>query len=187
MIAGTRADAEALREETAEILSTIGLRLSPEKTRITHIDEGLDFLGWHIQRHRKPGTAQSYVYTYPSKKAVQTVTGKVRALSRLNRNQPLEVLLHNLNPLLRGWCSYFQPGVSSATFAYLRAFTWRRVMGWLRRKHLGMSWKQLRRRYYQGGWWPTDGDVALFNPARIPTTRYRYRGAAIPTPWASTT
>ncbi len=44
MIAGTRADAESLREETAEILSTIGLRLSPEKTLITHIDEGLDFL-----------------------------------------------------------------------------------------------------------------------------------------------
>ena len=51
-----RADAEALREEIAEVLSTMGLRLSPEKTLITHIDEGLDFLGWRIQRHRKRGT-----------------------------------------------------------------------------------------------------------------------------------
>ena len=42
----------------------MGLRLSPEKTLITHIDEGLDFLGWHIQRHRKPGTNRRYVYTY---------------------------------------------------------------------------------------------------------------------------
>jgi RNA-directed DNA polymerase len=49
-----------------------------------------------------------------------------------------------------------------------------------------MSWKQVRRRYCQGGWWPSDGDVSLFNPARMRTTRYRYRGAAIPTPWAST-
>ena len=45
----------------------------------------------------------------------------MRTLSRLNRNQPLEVLLHTLNPAPRGWCTYFQPKVSSATFAYLRA------------------------------------------------------------------
>ncbi len=44
MIAGTRADAETLREQSAEVLATMGLRLSPEKTVITHIDEGLDFL-----------------------------------------------------------------------------------------------------------------------------------------------
>jgi RNA-directed DNA polymerase len=186
LVKGERADVEAMRDEAATVLAAMGLRLSQEKTAITHIDEGLDFLGWRIQRHRKPGTAKRYVYTYPSKKAVMAVTGKVRALTRLNRNQPLEVLLHNLNTVLRGWCSYFQPGVSSATFHYLRAFTWRRVIGWLRRKHPRMSWKTLRRRYCQGGWWPTHGEVALFNPARIRTTRYRYRGVAIPTPWAST-
>jgi RNA-directed DNA polymerase len=187
LVKGERADVEAMRDEAAAVLATVGLRLSQAKTVITHIDEGLDFLGWRIQSHRKPGTAKSYIYTYSSKRAVKSVTGKVRTLSRLNRNQPLEVLLHNLNPALRGWCTYFQPGVSSATFAYLRGFTWRRVMGWLRRKHPRMTWKQLRRRYCQGGWWPSHGDVVLFNPARTRTTRYRYRGAAIPTPWASTT
>jgi RNA-directed DNA polymerase len=187
LVKGERADVEAMREEAAAVLATVGLRLSQAKTLITHIDEGLDFLGWRIQRHRKPGTDKSYVYTYPSKKAVKAVTGKVRALSRLNRNQPLEVLLHNLNPVLRGWCTYFQPGVSSSTYAYLRGFTWRRVMGWLRRKHPRMNWRQLRRRYCRGGWWPSGSDVALFNPARMRTTRYRYRGAAIPAPWASMT
>ena len=89
-----RAHAEALREEAAAVLAPMGLRLSTEKTKITHIDEGLDFLGWRIQRHRKRGTAKSFVYTYPSKKAVRAVTGKVRTLSRLNKNLPLEVLLH---------------------------------------------------------------------------------------------
>ncbi|WP_438306887.1 hypothetical protein ACSHXN_44815 (plasmid) [Streptomyces sp. HUAS TT11] len=43
---------------------------------------------------------------------------------------------------------------------------WRQVFGWLRRKHLGTGWKELRRRYCGGGWWPHDGDVVLFNPAR---------------------
>jgi len=185
LVKGERADVETMRGEAATVLATMGLRLSPEKTTITHIDEGLDFLGWRIQRHRKPGTVKSYVYTYPSKKSVAAVTRKVRTLSRLNRNFPLEVLLHTLNPALRGWCTYFRPGVSAATFRYLRAFTWRRVIGWIRRKHPGMTWKQWRRRYCHGGWWPTDGEVALFDPGRMRTTRYRYRGAAIPNPWAS--
>jgi RNA-directed DNA polymerase len=52
MVHGTKTDAETLREEIAGVLSTMGLRLSQEKTLITHIDEGLDFLGWRIQRHR---------------------------------------------------------------------------------------------------------------------------------------
>jgi RNA-directed DNA polymerase len=64
VIKGSRADAEALREEIAEVLSAMGLRLSPEKTLITHIDDGLDFLGWRIQRHRKKGTREQYVYSY---------------------------------------------------------------------------------------------------------------------------
>ena len=135
LVKGERADVETMRDEAATVLDD-GPAPVAEKTMITHIDEGLDFLGWRIQRHRKPGTVKSYIYTYPAKKSVAAVTRKVRTLSRLNRNFPLDVLLHTLNPALRGWCSY-QPGVSAATFRYLRAFTWRRVIGWIRRKHRG--------------------------------------------------
>ncbi len=183
MIRGTRADAEALRDEIAGVLAGMGLRLSPEKTLITHIDEGLDFLGWRIQRHRKRGTQQHYVYTYPARKAVRAVRAKVKAICRLNVNLPLEVLLHQLNPVLRGWTSHFRPGVSSAAFDYLRAYVWQRVIGWIRRKHRRMNWKELRRRYCGGGWWPADGKVTLFDPGRVRTTRYRYRGTAIPSRW----
>ena len=109
--------AEAYREEAADVLSTMGLRLSPEKTAITHIDEGIDFLGWRIQRRRKRGTSKHYVYTYPARKSVTSVTAKVKTLCRQNISLPLEVLLHRLNSLLRGWTTYFRPGVSSATFS----------------------------------------------------------------------
>jgi RNA-directed DNA polymerase len=187
VVSGTRAHAEALREEIAGVLSTMGLRLSPDKTLITHIDEGLDFLGWRIQRHRKRGTDRYYVYTYPAHKALMAAMDKVKALCRQDRNLPLEVLLHRLNPLLRGWTAYFRPGVSSSAFNYLRAFTWRQVVRWLRRKHPRITWKELRRRFCRGGWWPADGEVALFNPAAVTTTRYRYRGRNIPSPWPSTT
>ena len=186
MVRGTKSDAEALREEIAGVLAGMGLRLSPEKTLITHIDEGLDFLGWRIQRHRKRGTRQHYIYTYPARKAVKAAMAKVKTICRQNVNLPLEALLHQLNRVLRGWTAYFRPGVSSATFKYLSAYTWSRVMRWLRRKHRRITVKDLRRRFCGGGWWPGTEERTLFNPAKVPTTRYRYRGTAIPTPWPAT-
>ena len=183
MVHGTRADAEALREEIAGVLSTMGLRLPPEKTLITHIDEGLDFLGWRIQRHRKKGTSRHYVYTYPSKKALMAVKDKVRALCRQDVNLPLEVLLHRLGRMLRGWTAYFRFGVSHDTFRYLRAFLWRQVIGWLRRKYRRSNWKELRRLACGGGWWPATAEVTLFDPARVRTIRYSCRGTKIASPW----
>ena len=184
MVHGTRADAEALRDEIAGVLSTMGLRLSPEKTLITHIDEGLDFLGWRIQRHRKKGTNRHYVYTYPSKKALAAVKDKVRALCRQDVNLPLETLLHRLGRMLRGWTAYFRFGVSHNTFRYLRAFLWRQVFGWVRRKYRRSNWKELRRRASGGRWWPTTEEVTLFDPAKVRTIRYSYRGSKIPSPWS---
>src|SRR5258707_2108450 len=117
MVAGSEADARALREETAGVLSPMGLRLSEDKTLIFHIDKGLDFLGWHIQRHRKRGTDRQYVYTYPSRKALRAVMAKVKAACRrTGTGVPLDDLLIQLNRMLPGWCAYFRPGVSSATF-----------------------------------------------------------------------
>ena len=185
MVSGTKAHAHAIRDEVAVVLSTLGLRLSEEKTGVVHIDDGLDFLGWRIQRQTRRGTTDRYVYTYPSKKALRAVMAKVRTATRGGSDLTLGVLLHRLNPVLRGWTNYFQSGVSSATFQYLGAFTWRRVIGWLRRKHPRITWKQLRRRHLSGGWWPTENEVTLFNTAAVRTSRYRYRGAAIPSPWPS--
>jgi RNA-directed DNA polymerase len=184
MVAGTRAHAEALKDEVAAVLATMGLRLSDAKTSIRPIDEGVDFLGWRIQRHQQRGSTRRYVYTYPSKKALAAIKAKVRALTKAMRNQPLRALLHRLNFMLRGWTTYFRHGSSSATFDYLRAFTWRRVVGWLRRKHPRISWKELRRRYLPG-WWPTQGMVRMVNPSAVAIIRHRYRGAKIPTPWTS--
>ena len=59
MVRGQRSDAEALWQETAMVLAPMGLNLSPKKTRVSHIDEGMDFLGWHIQRRRWRGRGQA--------------------------------------------------------------------------------------------------------------------------------
>jgi RNA-directed DNA polymerase len=187
LVAGERRHAEALREEAAAVLAPMGMRLSEPKTLITHIDDGFDFLGWRIQRHLKKGTAsQRYVYTYPAKKSVASITGKIKAVCRLDTNLPLDAVLHQLNRVLRGWTTYFRPGVSFATFDYLRAFTWKHVIAWIRRKHRRITWKELRRRYCAGRWWPVTATATLFNPTDAGTTRYQYRGTAIPSPWPGT-
>jgi RNA-directed DNA polymerase len=182
LLAGTRTDAESLRAQVAAVLAEMGLRLSEAKTRVVHIDKGLEFLGFRIQRHPRRGTTRRHIYTYPSKAAVAAVKTKVRAATRQGTNQPLAALLSRLNPVLRGWANYFRHGVSKATFNYLRAFVWRRVVSWLRRKHPRMSWEQLRRRHLPA-WWPAQGETMLLDPARVPVTRYRWRGDRIPSPW----
>jgi RNA-directed DNA polymerase len=184
LLAGTRTDAERLRAEAAAVLLPMGLRLSQEKTKIVHIDEGFDFLGMHIQRHKKRGAAKRYVYTYPSRAALAAVKGKVRNATRGTINQSLSDLLNWLNPILRGWTNYHRHGAASATFSYLTAFTWRRVWIWLRHKFPKATVKELRRRYLPG-WHPQQDEVRLFYPETVAIVRYRYRGTAIPSPWAT--
>jgi RNA-directed DNA polymerase len=127
MVSGDRDHAVLARETVAAVLAPIGLRLSEAKTMITHIEVGLDFLRWRIQRHRKRGTTRHYVYTYPAKKALKAITAKVKTQCRTDVNRPLPALLHRLNPALRGWCAYFRPGVSSSTFQYLSKIAWYQV------------------------------------------------------------
>ena len=90
MVRGDRNDAEALREEIAAVLAPMGLRLSAAKTRVRHIDEGFDFLGWRIQRRaRRSRTNKKAVYTYPSKKSLASIMGKVRRLTRRRHHRTL--------------------------------------------------------------------------------------------------
>jgi RNA-directed DNA polymerase len=108
VISGERHHAEALREQVTEVLAPLGLRLSPEKTQVVHVeDEGFDFIGFHIHRRRKRGTNKYYVYTTPSKKAVQAIKDKVSAKTyRHTLNNSLDEVLVSLNRLLRGWANY---------------------------------------------------------------------------------
>jgi RNA-directed DNA polymerase len=78
MVLGTRAHAEAVRDEAAAALAPMGLRLSEQKMRITHIHEGFDFLVFRIQRQLKRGSGKPTVHTYPLKAAVATVKRKMR-------------------------------------------------------------------------------------------------------------
>lgn len=187
MVRGERSHAEALQEEVAAVLAPLGLRLSREKTRVTHIDEGFVFLGYEIRRQRKRGTSKYYVYTKPSKAAIQKAKDKVSAKTyRSTRNQSLDKVITGLNQYLVGWANYFRYGVSKDVFSALDNHAWGRLMRWTRAKYAGkrrLGMKEIRRRFCDVGWRFAHNGVAFTGASSVKVTRYRYRGSKIPNPW----
>ena len=99
LVHGTRDDARALRAEVGRVLAPMGLRLSADKTRLTHIEEGFEFLGWRIQRRKKKGTrGTTRVYTYPSKKSLASIIDRIRILTRRTAHRTLADLLRRPGP-----------------------------------------------------------------------------------------
>ena len=182
MVHGTREQAREALERLAGRVEALGLKLKAEKTAITHIDEGFAFLGQRIVR--RPKGNKRYVYTFVSNEALASVRRKVKALTgRSTTNLELSELIAALNPVLRGWANHFRHAAAKRTFDYLGYYAWWRVGRWLRKKHPRITWKQIGRRYTSNGTFQDKG-IALFNPGSISVTRYRYRGARIPNPWA---
>ena len=182
LVHGTRDDARALRAEVGRVLAPMGLRLSADKTRLTHIEEGFEFLGWRIQRRKKKGTrGTTRVYTYPSKKSLASIIDRIRILTRRTAHRTLADLLRRLNPAIRGWCAYFQHGVSKRTFCYVDNFAFRRILGWLYKRHPRLNKHTVNRRFLPG-WRIRDDGIEFFRACRVPVTRYRYRGTRIPSP-----
>jgi RNA-directed DNA polymerase len=185
MVFGTRRQAEELYGEIETVLATVGLRLAPDKTRVVGIDEGFDFLGFRIQRHRRRGSDRKLIYTYPSKKSLNTIRRKVTtATGRQTTSLPAKNMFAHLGQITRGWALYFRHGASARAFDLLNHHLWWRAWRWLRNKHPNRKAHWIIRHYYgPGRWWPTADGTTLFQPATVTVIRYRYRGARIPNPW----
>ncbi|HSW05797.1 group II intron reverse transcriptase/maturase [Aquabacterium sp.] len=125
-------------------LAQRGLRLSPAKTRVTHIDQGFDFLGWNFRKYS--GT----LLIKPSKKNVQAFYGKVREIVKGNLAVKQADLIRLLNPVLRGWAQYHHPVVAKETFNRLDSLLWWRLTRWTRRRHPKKSPTWVAQKY-----WPT--------------------------------
>jgi RNA-directed DNA polymerase len=187
LVNGTRQDTGALREQIAEALATLGLRLPESKTRVVHLSEGFPFLGFRIQRRRKRGTNKHYVYTFIDDRPIRSVKARIRALTRRTSQLDLDYVLTRLNQVMHGWANHFRHAVAKNVFAMLDNFAWWRVIRMLMTRHR-WRWKDVRRRYAiaSGRRLPvTAGEVEMRRIAAIPVTRYRYRGTKIPGPWAA--
>jgi RNA-directed DNA polymerase len=186
LVRGTDAQAHAIKEETAAFMrEQMQLTLSPEKTCVTHVDDGFDLLGFRIVR-RPWKKSKRVAYSFPSQRALREIMHRIKTLtSRNTLNLSLDRLIHALNPILRGWANYYRHAASSRCLACLSHYLWWRVIRWLRKKYPRLTWKQIRRRCWGHHWTSRDG-TRLAWPDEIPVTRYRYRGHDIPSPWTAT-
>ena len=182
MVFGNRAHAEALWEQMVNILSPFGLRLASEKTQVVHIDEGFDFLGFHIQRHTQKGSTRSFIYSYPSKKSITSIRRQLKDATKQITHQPADQLFLRLGRITRGWAQYFRHSSASVTFSKLRHYLWWRVWQWIKHKHPHTSRRALFLTYNRTHWFEYNG-VRLYDPATMTIQRFRYRGSKIPTPW----
>ena len=167
VVTGEKEHAEALRERVADVLAPMGLRLSAEKTRVVHLDDGFDFLGFNIRRMRKRGSAKFFVYTVPSRKAVASIKARVRAMTyRATLHRDPGYLMDYLGRVLRGWANYFRHGVSKRTFNAIDSYAWERITAWLRRSTAsdGQSCGAGSACPAPGAW-STTGDGSVAQPA----------------------
>jgi RNA-directed DNA polymerase len=188
LVHGSEEHVQALREDVANVLAPLGLRLSPAKTRVVHMSDGFDFLGFRLRWRSKRGSNKWHVYTFIATRPIRSLKAKIRALTHRTSQQDLRFVLTRLNEVMHGWANYFRHAVAKHTFSTLDAFTWRRLISMLMRRH-HWNWTAIRRRFTTstGRWLPITADGIEYRPiAAIPVTRYRWRGTTIPNPWPAT-
>ena len=161
-------------------LAVRGLRLSEAKTKIVHIDEGFDFLGWNFRKY------SGKLLIKPSKKNVQAFYEKLRKVIGENLGAKQENLIRLLNPMLRGWAQYHSPVVAKQAYSRMESLLFWRLMRWARRRHPMKSADWIRRRYWrtvEGRNWVFAADinakdggkgvVELYSLANTPIERHR--------------
>ena len=127
------ADSEETAKEIAELIKLFlkerGLELSEEKTLITHIDNGFDFLGWNFRKYK------GKLLIKPSKKSIDKVTQKIGDTIKDAKAWKQEDLISILNPIITGWSNYHQSVVSKDIFSNLDNRLWGMLWTWAKRRH----------------------------------------------------
>jgi RNA-directed DNA polymerase len=119
-----------------------GLELSEQKTRITHITQGFDFLGQNV---RKYGNT---LLIKPAKKSITSLLDKIRDIVKVNRGSTQEELIRQLNPVIRGWAMYHRHIVAKQTFSSIDAHIWRMLWQWAKRRHPNKGARWVKDRYF---------------------------------------
>ena len=133
---------EHVRPWVERFLATRGLTLSDEKTRVTHIDAGFDFLGWNFRKYG------GKLLIKPSLKNASAFYDKVKGVISNQLMAEQGSLIRMLNPMLRGWANYHHPVVAKAALTRMDAMVFKALWRWARRRHnnKGASW--IRDRYF---------------------------------------
>lgn len=146
----SRDQAEQVKTRLAGWLAPRGLALNEDKTRIVHLTEGFDFLGFHVRRY-----ANGKLIIKPSAAAVQRFRKRLRAEMRGLRGGNAAMVIARLNPILRGWAAYYRTVVSKHVFTTTDSYLWWLTFKWAVRSHRNKPARWVTARYY-----------GMFNTAR---------------------
>jgi group II intron reverse transcriptase/maturase len=173
----TRAQADEALRRVREILVGMGLELHPEKTRVVDLGlgrEGFVFLGCYLRVMRSHFKGRSYLFRWPSPKAMQRVRGRIRELTdRRHRAgmKDIREVVRDLNPVLRGWGNYFRTGNASLKFQQVDWYVNQRLVRLLYRG------RRDRARPFANREWPPARFAKEFGLHRLVGT-IRYPGSA---------
>ena len=131
-------------------LAERGLSLSGEKTRVVHLTDGFDFLGFTVRHYPSPQTTRTgyKLLIRPSKESVAGLRERLRDAWRQLRGHNAHAVARELNPIIRGWAYYFRTAVSSATFHGLDNWMHRRALRYARRAHPTKPWPWRANRHW---------------------------------------
>jgi RNA-directed DNA polymerase len=137
---------ELLEQEVKPViirfLKERGLTLSEEKTKVTHIEEGFDFLGQNVRKYNgKP-------LIKPSKKNVKNLLEKVRKALKKLQTAKQEDVIRLLNPVIRGWANYHRHQVAKRTFSWVDHQIWLKLWHWCNRRHPNKGRRWIKDRYF---------------------------------------
>ena len=134
---------EIIQDQIKQWLSTRGLELSTEKTLITSMDEGFDFLGFNHRHY------DGKLLIKPSKKKVLDFCNRIGTEIKALNGVEQEVVIKKLNPILRGFANYYKGVVSKETFSYISSRVWQYLWQWAKRRHPNKNTKWTRKRYFK--------------------------------------
>lgn len=160
-----------------EFLKQRGLELSEAKTRIVHIDEGFDFLGFTVRRFK--GT----LLTKPAKDKVLRHLRSIKTYLKNHEQTPAGQVIRDLNPVIRGWANYYRHCAASETFSKADHRMWQMLWVWAKRRHPNKPAKWVKQRYFRndGLWTFYEGNAQLLRRSATPITRFtKVEGKASP-------
>ena len=141
--AHSREQAEQVKARLAEWLAPRGLVFNEDKTKIVHLTEGFDFLGFNVRRYRN-----GKLLITPSPAAVKRLRKRLADEMRALRGSNAAAVIAALNPIIRGWAAYYRGVVSSKIFGELDSYVWKLTYRWAKRTHSGKPKRWIIRRYF---------------------------------------
>ena len=142
----TASSREALKYEVIplvkDFLKVRGLTLSKDKSKITHINDGFDFLSQNIRKYK------GKLLIRPSRESIRSFKNKLKAMLKRNRGIPAHALIRLLNPVIRGWSNYHKGICAKSTFSKMGKFIFWSLRRWAKYQHGNKNRRWIYRRYF---------------------------------------